>query len=578
MVQSRTFRNAGAADELRGILQRIDRRGYPAYREIRGAYAFPEYRLEVDYVQPDPFAPPSQVIVTIPHGVAGFPPELFRTRVRATALEDFLTRRFHALSSRARSGSRGTGGSGLISIDRPPQEVLRRTSVSIGEEGIEARFVVGLPARGRTVLGRQAEEIFFGEIPAVVDGALRYRNLDAAAVRRQVETIEDAECIRDALGGRGLVAFVADGAILPRVSGVDDRPLAEGTVVPFSSPPGLRVEFETPNRGRVTGMGIPAGVVLVVGGGYHGKSTLLTAVEKGVYNHIPGDGRELVVTDMGAVKIRAEDGRSVENVDISPFISNLPFGKDTSSFSTQDASGSTSQAANILEALEAGARVLLIDEDTSATNFMIRDGRMQRLVAKGKEPITPFIDKVGQLRRDLGVSTLLVMGGSGDYFDVADTVIAMEEYLPRDVTAEARHIARDRAAARESEGGDRFGSVKARRPLPRSIDPSRGKRAASVSAKGLSTILFGAHAIDLSHVEGIADISQTRAIGDALLYLRENCLDGKRTLAEALAVLERDLDKKGMDILSPYRRGDYALPRMLEVAAALNRLRTLRCV
>lgn len=578
MVQSRTPRQGGAADELRRILQRIDGRGYPAYREIRGAYAFPGYRLEVDYVQPDPFAPPSQVIVIVPRNVAGFPPELLRTPVRATALEDFITRRFYALSSRARAGSRGTGGSGLVSIDRPPQEVLRRTSVTMGAAGVEARFVVGLPARGRTVLGRQAEELFFREIPAVVDGALRYTNLDAAAVRRQVETVEDAECIRDALEGRGLVAFVADGAILPRVSGVDDRPLAEGTVVPFCSPPGLRAEFETPNRGRVTGMGIPAGVVLVVGGGYHGKSTLLAAVEKGIYNHIPGDGRELVVTDTGAVKIRAEDGRGIENVDISPFISNLPFGKDTSSFSTQDASGSTSQAANILEALETGARVLLIDEDTSATNFMIRDGRMQRLVAKKKEPITPFIDKVGQLGRDLGVSTLLVMGGSGDYFDVADTVIAMEEYLPRDVTAEAKQIARDRAAAREREGGDRFGPVKARRPLPRSVDPSRGKRAASVSAKGPATILFGAHAIDLSCVGGIADISQTRAIGDALVYLRERYLDGKRTLAEALALLKRDLDEKGMDILSPYRRGDYALPRMFEVAAALNRLRTLRCV
>lgn len=565
------------AEHLKEALRRIDGRGYPAYRDLRGAYAFPGFVLDLDHVQPDPFAPPSRVIVTVPRAVAGFPGETFRTRTRATALEDFLARGFSALSSRSRAGSRGTGGSGLISIDRPPQEVLRRTSVTIRDDGIEARFVVGLPARGRTVLGGQAEEIFFGEIPALVEGALRYRNLDAEALDRHVGTAEDAESIRGALAGKGLVAFIADGSILPRSSGADDRPLAEGRVVPFRSPDSLRVEFSTPNRGRVAGMGIPAGVALVVGGGYHGKSTLLNAVEKGVYDHIPGDGRELVVTDARAVKIRAEDGRSVAGVDISPFISNLPFGKDTSSFSTRDASGSTSQAANIMEAIEAGARVLLIDEDTSATNFMIRDGRMQRLVAKGKEPITPFIDKVGQLRRDLGVSTLLVMGGSGDYFDAADTVIMMDEYIPVDVTARAREIARAHGIGRAREGGERFGEVRARRPLPASIDPSRGGRGPRIAARGLSAILFGEHAIDLSRVEQIVDAAQARAIGDAILYARERYLDGRATLAEALARVERDLAEKGMDVLSPHRRGDYAMPRMLEVAAALNRLRTLEC-
>ncbi|MDD5555775.1 MAG: ABC-ATPase domain-containing protein [bacterium] len=564
-------------DTLRAVLARIDGRGYKAYEDIRGEYDFGSYRLTVDYVQPDPFAPPSQIIARLSQAEAGFPPGLFSNAVRRTALEDFLARRFHELSGRSRPGSRGTGRSGLISIDGPPQEVIRRTAVLVGEAAVEARFVVGLPARGRTVLGRQAAAIFFDEIPYLVEKALVWRHLDAAAAARHVDAVEDAAFIRDGLRERRLVAFVADGAILPRASGVDDRPLAGRDVVAFRSPDALRVEFRTPHRGAVTGMGVPEGVTLVVGGGYHGKSTLLNAVEKGVYDHLPGDGRELVVTDPLAVKIRAEDGRFVEKVDISPFITNLPFGRDTRSFSTADASGSTSQAANIMEALEAGARLLLIDEDTSATNFMIRDARMQRLVSKDREPITPFIDKVRQLHRDLGVSTILVMGGAGDYFEVADTVIMMDEYLPKDVTAEARRIAAEGGTGRAFEGGERFGAVRPRRPLPESLDASRGRREASVAAKGLHAIAFGRSTIDLSFVEQLVDISQTRAVGDIILHAARRCLDGSRTLAEALALVERDLREKGMDILSPYRRGDYAMPRMLEVAAAINRLRTLRC-
>ncbi|MCX6354678.1 MAG: ABC-ATPase domain-containing protein [Candidatus Aureabacteria bacterium] len=562
---------------LRSSLRRIDGRGYKAYEDIKGSYDFAGYTLAIDYVQPDPFAPPSQVIVHVPQKTAAFPHELFQNRIREVALEDYLTRRFYTLSSRARGGSRGTGGSGLISIDKPPQEVFERTSVFVRENEIEARFVVGLPARGRTVLGRQAEEIFFEEIPLLVKEALIYRNLDEGEVKRHVDTVEDADSIRRRLAEKGLVAFVADGAVLPRASGVDDRPLAEGRVVQFRSPERVRVEFTAPNRGDLSGMGIPSGVTLIVGGGYHGKSTLLNAIEKGIYNHIPGDGREFVVTDARAIKIRAEDGRSIANVDISPFINNLPFGKDTRTFSTADASGSTSQAANIIEALEAGANILLMDEDTSATNFMIRDGRMQRLVAKPKEPITPFIDKVRQLHSDLAVSTVLVMGGTGDYFEVADMVIMMDEYIPCEVTREAKEIAKGRYSERSFEGGERFGAVKQRRPLAQSLDASRGRREARIAAKGLHTIAFGYQTIDLSHIEQIADISQTRAIGDILYYAREKYMDGKRTLAEILSLVEKDLEEKGMDILSPYLRGDYAMPRMLEVAAALNRLRTLQC-
>jgi len=231
-----------------------------------------------------------------------------------------------------------------------------------------------------------------------------------------------------------------------------------------------------------------------------------------------------------------------------------------------------------MEALEVGAKLLLVDEDTSATNFMIRDERMQLLVAKEKEPITPFIDKVKQLYDDLGVSTILVMGGSGDYFAVADTVMMMDEYLPRDRTGEARQIAENCSTRRSFEGGDHFGTVKARRPLPGGFDPRKGKHnQANISAKSINIIAFGKHYIDLSQVEQLVDISQTRAIGDIINYALTKYIDGERSLAEILDLVEADLDEKGMDVLSPYMKGNYARPRRYEIAAAINRLRTLKC-
>jgi len=507
-------------ENLRAILGRIDGRGYKAYREIEGSYDFTEYVLLVDHVQGDPFASPSRLRVQVSQSRAGFPKDTYDNKGREIGLRDFLSREFYRACSRFSKGDRGSGKSGLITVDRPGQEILERTSISVSESSVEARFRLGLPAFGRAVAGKQAEAMFFDEIPQIVCASLFFKNLNRDMLYKQIEVAEDADFLRSKLGELGLVAFVADGAVLPRASGVDDRPLTRGHVIPFASPGSLRVTVPLPNQGAVTGMGIPKGVTLITGGGYHGKSTLLRALELGVYNHIPGDGREFVVASPGTVKIRAEDGRRVEKVDISPFIANLPFGQDTRAFSSDDASGSTSQAANIIESLELGAQVLLIDEDTSATNFMIRDHRMQELVAKDKEPITPFIDKVGQLYRDLGVSTVLVIGGSGDYFDVADFVICMVEYRPHDVTRKARAIAEKYHAERSCEGGQRFGTITRRVLLAHSFDPSRGKREVKISAKGLQSIVFGTHSIDLGAVEQLVDLSQTRAIGDALYYAK----------------------------------------------------------
>jgi predicted ABC-class ATPase len=323
-------------------------------------------------------------------------------------------------------------------------------------------------------------------------------------------------------------------------------------------------------------MGIPTGITLIVGGGYHGKSTLLRAIELGVYNHIPNDGRELVVTNPAAVKIRAEDGRSIASVDISPFINQLPQGRSTSQFSTTNASGSTSQAANIMEALEAGAKLLLVDEDTAATNFMIRDRRMQQLIAKEKEPITPFIDKVRQLYTDYGVSTILVMGGSGDYFDVADTVIAMENFQPQDVTEKAKAIALANRTERIPEGGKRFGEITPRIPLGESIDPSRGHREVKLKVRDVDEVVFGTEEIDLAAVEQIAEKGQLRAIASAIVYAKRQYINGCSTLPEILDRVMADIESQGLDVLTNMPEGDFVLFRRFELAAALNRLRTLK--
>jgi predicted ABC-class ATPase len=565
-------------EDLKRTVSRIDGKGYKAYKDIKGSYAFDRYTLIIDHVQGDPFAAPSRVRVRLPHGRTGFPQELWDNPVRRIAFCDYLARRFYEAIRRLTKGHRGMGKSGLVEIDKGGQEILERNAVVVDGENLEARFVVGLPAAGRTILGKEALGIFFDEIPHIVEASLLFLSVDQKGIRHHADVAEDQDVMRGLLGERGLVAFVADGSVLPRRSGVDDRPLdsERSGAVPFKGPRELEVELELPHRGRIKGMGIPKGVTLIVGGGFHGKSTLLNSIERGVYNHIHGDGREYVVTDQAAVKIRVEDGRRIEGVNISPFINNLPFGKDTIRFSTDNASGSTSQAANIMEALEIGAQVLLIDEDTSATNFMVRDERMQELVAKEKEPITPFVDKVRKLFADHGVSTILVMGGSGDYFDVAHTVIMMENYQPHCVTEQTAAIARKHASSRIDEGGEAFGEITPRRPLKDGFDPSRGKREVKIDAKGLRTILYGTTTIDLSYLEQLVDRSQTRAIGLMIHYYAERYLENAPSLKEGMELVMRAVQEKGLDCLLPYMVGNLAMPRSFEVSGAINRMRTLQ--
>lgn len=569
----------GPEDLLRQ-LRRIDGRGYPAYKAIKGAYDFPIFRLIVDHVQGDPFAEPSRLRIVMPREAMGFPSWAASNPARRDAAADWLVRRFRArIAAVLHRAGGGTGKSGLLAIDPPGQQVLRTSAAIVGDHRIEIRFVAGLPADGRRIRGRHAATMLLEQVPALVAAALRLGERDRRELAGHVESVEDQAALRAQLAGRGLIAFVADGALLPRESGASDRPLRGAGVIPFETPASLAVELDAPNAGPVRGLGIPEGVALIVGGGYHGKSTLLRGLAYGVYDHVPGDGRERVVTVADAVKIRAEDGRRVEGVDISPFIRNLPDGTDTALFRSEAASGSTSQAANIVEALELGARVLLIDEDTSATNFMIRDRRMQELVHKEAEPITPFIDRVRSLHRDLGVSTVLVLGGSGDYLDVADTIIRMDRYRALEVTAEARRVAAALPTGRMPEAETPLQPPPPRVPLPESVDPRRGQRV-KVRARGTDEIAFGEEDIDLYAVEQVIHPAQTRAIAAILRFLREAEMDGRTSLRPLLDHAMARLEREGLDLLSPYGTpvGDLALPRRFEVGAALNRLRTLRTV
>ncbi|MDU7696097.1 MAG: ABC-ATPase domain-containing protein, partial [Staphylococcus sp.] len=425
-----------SAQALEQTLTSLDGQKYGAYKQIKDLYEFNLFKLRIDHIQADPFAPPSKMSVVIDRQQAKFPDSLLNSELKQRAVSDYLTRVFHKQIQSIVAQDKKVS---KIQIDSCGQEILERTAVVIKNRQIEARIEVGLPARGRTILGRIARHTLINVLPQIVEHALCYRNINVSQLEQQVELMIDQEEIRQQLVKRDLVAFVANGAILPRKSGVSDLPM--NNAIEFKSPKQYEIVMKLSSGKVIKGMGIPKGITLIVGGGYHGKSTLLEALERGVYNHIAGDGREYVITNQDAMKIRAEDGRSIQNVNIQPFIDHLPGERDTIHFSTENASGSTSQAANVMEALESQASLLLIDEDTSATNFMIRDGRMQRLIAPEKEPITPFSNKVKALYDDHNVSTILIVGGSGDYFDVADQVLMMDEYVLKDVTQHAKDIA-----------------------------------------------------------------------------------------------------------------------------------------
>ncbi len=561
------------ASELREQLKRIDHRSYPAYKELRGQYDFGDYILSIDHVQGDPFAAPSRLSVLVSGSRAGFPAELFDTMPKRITLQDQLARAFGRAIQKGSFQAKGSGKSGLLSVSRCGQQVLERTALRIAGGGaITLRFEAGFPASGRTIQAGELGKMLFTILPEGVRSSLFYERADREKLKRAVRLCENQQFIREKLEELSLCAFVADGSILPRESGVSERPMKGA--VPFQSPETLRITLALPDGSKISGMGIPKGITLFVGGGYHGKSTILQALQNGVYNHIEGDGREYVITDDTAFKLRAEDGRSISGVDISPFIKNLPNGKDTVHFSTEDASGSTSQAANLMEAAESGSRLLLIDEDTSATNFMIRDQLMSQVITPFEEPITPFISRVRSLYTDLGISTVIVAGSSGSYFHVADRVIQMKEYVPYDITRKAKQA----AEAFPSMTGEKepFPSFTKRRvPKP---DPAIQKEdRVKLKAMGTSELMLCRECVELRYLEQLKDQEQTLALAYLLRYVEKKLFDGKKSLEEIGMLLEKQLREQGME--SMFERGEtiasLARPRKQEIMACINRYRRL---
>lgn len=631
----------GALTDLVGHLHAIDDRSYAAYKAIVGHYLSADgWTLHIDRVQPDPYAPPTRIRVTVPltpppadlPGLATLATTgLLETPDRRLALGDFLTRELHA-------GFTGTA----LSIAAPGQEILERTAVTFipssdasesdaapatpatspsgtlnsdaaptaaptspsvdaqsqarpelalaggeaGDQGeaaasadeeptgwsLEIRARLALPARGRSIQGREAARIVSLDLVRALSAALDLTGERAERLAAHVAALEDHRALTAAIQDRGWVAFLADGSALPRRSGVSDEPMRSGAV-PLTAPETLAASVTLPHAGTVRGTVIGSGVTLIVGGGYHGKSTLLTAIERGVYPHVPGDGRELVATVPDAVKVRAADGRAVTGVDLTPFISHLPGGRDTASFSTANASGSTSQAASIMEAVEAGASALLLDEDTSATNLLIRDARMRALVAADQEPITPLVDRVSALAVEQDVATILVMGGSGDYLDVADRVLLMDSYELRDATEAAVAVAQ--AQPREATALADFPSPTARVPMPAHTPTRRGP--VRTHARATTTLTLDRQDIDISDVAGVVDPGQAEAIAFCLRALLEQRFDGESSLAQCLEDLEALLDEEGLDAVAPgaARPAFFARPRMVDVAAAVNRYRLL---
>ena len=559
--------------ELLRAMRSIDHRGYPAYKSLRGSYDFGSYVLHIVHVQGDPFAAPSDLKVTVRADRAGWPAADCGRYENRVALQDMILRRFGRKLDDVSGRARGSGKSGRLSASRPGQEILDRSACQISAKGdVTLRFFAGFPAAGRTVLAGELEKMLFDYLPGCVESSAVFSAYPEEAVRRVTDLAEDQAFLREELKRRNLCAFVADGAVLPRESGISQRPLRDS--VPFRSPNEDRVTIGLPHRGDVTGMGIRRGVTLIIGGGYHGKSTLLKALERGVYNHIAGDGRELVVTDESAVKVRAEDGRCVSRDDISLFINHLPNEKDTRDFSTENASGSTSQAAAVVEALECGAKTLLMDEDTCATNFMVRDERMQRIVSAEEEPITPFSGRMRALFTQAGVSTILVAGSSGEFFGEADTVIQMDRYEPKDVTVRVRELA---PAAGREKTVLRMPDARNRCPRPgRDFEEYKGR----VKHKNLGKegFVIGRGETDLRLVEQLVDGEQSECLAETFVLMAQSRMNGHNSVASLVGDWERSFEREGFGLYEKAGSsvsGNMAKPRKEELAAALNRCRGL---
>ncbi|HET8679750.1 MAG TPA: ABC-ATPase domain-containing protein [bacterium] len=560
------------ADRLRDKIVAINGKGFQSYQELAGAYRFDRFVLYLDTIQSDPVAAPTRARVRIDQAEAQVPPGLWATPAQHVAVADFLTRRLQE-AIRKHVRSRWSGRLPPLAVDAGGQTILARTACALSEDAIEVRLAIGLPSEGRKVLARAAQTLLFEELPSVIASGLAWTNLDGEAGRRHVALMDDYLALRDALAPLGLVAFLADGSILPREPGFGDGSL-RARAVPLRAPDELAVTVSLPHRGAVRGLGIRAGVTVVSGGAFSGKSTLLAAIGAGVYPHVPGDGREYVATIPDAVAIHGEPGRRIERVDVSAFFREVPQRHDVTAFAVEHATGVEAMAAATAEALEMRTGLMLYDEDDSAVAFMARDALMRQLVPGSQEPLTPLLDHLRPLWKSRGVSSIVATGGLGDYLAVADTVIVMEGFQPVAATARARTIVTG-AGLREYDAP--APSPSPRYPLPRGFAGLRGRQ--RVEMRGRTVLGVGREAVELAGIRQLVDPSQARAAGAAILYaIEKGYFDGTMPIADAIDRVFADTERSGLAALAldDEVSGEHAMPRPHEVAAVLNRMRSLQ--
>ena len=561
-------------EDLKKELIKIDHKSYGMYKTLGGSYSYGNYILHIDHVQGDPFASPSRLRFEVKKETHGFPEEYYEEKHRRLALEDQVLRRFLRQLRQLDKGSMGSGKSGRITTCPANQTVQERIAVVFSKDRMELRFEMGFPARGRTIMAKEMQKLVFDILPELAESCLFYRKWDTKSksfLEKAVFLADDQKELRRQLKEKGLTGFVANGAILPRESGISDRPMRDA--VPFISPESLQIEIELPHKGKIIGMGIPEGITVIVGGGYHGKSTLLKALEQGVYNHIAGDGREYVVADATGMKIRAEDGRSILHTDISLFINHLPAGQDTVDFSSENASGSTSQAANLIEAMEAGAELLFLDEDTSATNFMIRDKVMAKLVSDEKEPITTLLRHICGIYKAMGISFIIVVGSSGDYLSVADLVLQLDQYKVKDVTKEAKEI------CEQCQIAGQYAEKEVCMPeFSRKLKPVKHARR-KLKSMGTDTVLIDRESIDVRYLEQLSESGQTTALAYMMGWILDH-VTKEEDIQEFIENMYKLIERKGMAAVIPanYSAGHPVLPRKQELYACLNRYRSAKIV
>ena len=540
---------------LRTKLTRFNKCKYNLYYGLLGDYHFENFSLRIDHVQADPFAPPSKITIMVPFKNTEFDPSLIENPVRQYSFCDAVARLFAKYIRTYTKDDKGSGNGGFCGIRYGMQKVIEGNSVIINGENIELKILAGLPAFGRTIAGPEALEFLIKELPALIEKSLIKVKSENEELLKSVQLTERQHWMREECYKKGLVAFVANGSILARASSINDKPMSHQKAKSFESPKELECELSLPDGFKIRGMGVPKGITLIAGGGFHGKSTLLSAISHAIYDHILEDGREYCVTDESAFFLRAEEGRFIEGVDISPFIHNLPEYKSSIFFQTENASGSSSQAANLIEALEMNSKLILIDEDISATNFLVRDFRMRALVPDYKETITPLIAHMKNLKAQ-GVSLIMVTGALGDFMNIADRVIVADNYEYKDQTEVAKKIMRSHPL--EELKAKSF-----------AITPNRiieGESISFLGKKGMSfiegeqgLIKFGRDTIDLRTYNHLYDYSQYGTIAALLAYAKEKKYFDKSP-QNVWNLVAKDIDEQGWEILA--RVGfDYLSPR-----------------